>query len=133
MVTRVSQICADIKVFQSDAMTGSDHNWMNPLQETRDDRVEVVQQQCQELGMDCSVFVLSHNGLGPTNIIANGDRIVAIDWEMAGYAPLEWVRTKFAICGVLCVEHVHREPNGECPVRVERNDEYPVRVEQRFG
>ncbi len=54
-------------------------------------RVEVLQQHCKELGMDCSVFVLSHNDLGPTNIIINGDRIVVLDWEMAGYAPLEWV------------------------------------------
>ncbi|KAK4155048.1 kinase-like domain-containing protein [Chaetomidium leptoderma] len=131
VATRVSQVCLDIKVFQSNAMTGSDYNWMNPLQETRDDRVEVVQQQCEELGMDCSsVFVLAHNDLGPTNIIVNGDRIGVIDWEMAGYVPLEWVRTKFAVCGVLCVERVHREPS---PVRVERNGEYPVRVEQRLG
>jgi hypothetical protein len=87
VVTRVVEICAEIKVFQSNAMTGSDCNWMSPLQEPRDDRVEVLQQQCQELGMDCSVFILSHNGLGPTNMIVNGDRIVVIDWEMAGYAP----------------------------------------------
>jgi thiamine kinase-like enzyme len=49
-------------------------------------RVEVLKQHCKELGMDCSVFVLSHNDLGPTNIIVNGNRIVVLDWEMAGYA-----------------------------------------------
>ena len=52
------------------------------------------------------VFILSHNGLGPTNIIVGGDRIAVFDWEMAGYAPLEWVRTQFAVCGVLNVERV---------------------------
>jgi hypothetical protein len=136
VVTCVAKICAEIKDYQSNAMTGSDCNWMSPMQETRDDRVEVLQQQCQELGMDCSVFVLAHNDLGPTNIILNGDRIVVIDWEMAGYVPLEWVRTKFAVCGALNVERITRPSvvrDGEPPVRVERNDEYRVRVEQRLG
>ncbi|KAH6641670.1 kinase-like domain-containing protein [Chaetomium tenue] len=134
VVSRVSQICADLSAFTSDTMTASDSNWMNPLQETRDDSVEATQQQCEALGMDCSVFVLAHNDLGPTNIIVDGDRIVVIDWEMAGYVPLEWVRTKFAICGVLCVERVHaRGPGGEGPVRVERNGAYPVGVKRRLG
>lgn len=86
--------------------------------------------------MDCSVFILSHNDLGPTNIILGGDRIVVIDWERAGYVPLEWVRTKFAICGALNVERVNRPDvvrDGEPPVRIEHNDEYRVRVEQRLG
>lgn len=133
MVTRVSQICADTSAIRCNAMTGSDSSWMNPLQEIRDDRVETIQQQCEALGMDCSVFVLAHNDLGPTNIIVDGDRVTVIDWEMAGYVPLEWVRTKFAICGVLGVEHVYREPGGEGPVRVERSGEYPARVEKRLG
>ncbi|EAQ85825.1 hypothetical protein CHGG_07078 [Chaetomium globosum CBS 148.51] len=84
---------------------------------------------CEALGMDCSVFVLAHNDLGPTNIIVDGDRIVVVDWQMAGYVPLEWVRTKFASCGVLGVERVRtRGPGGEGPVRVtaERNGEYRV-------
>lgn len=42
VVTRVAEICAEIKVSQSNAMTGSDCNWMSPLQEPRDDRVEVL-------------------------------------------------------------------------------------------
>ena len=135
VVTRVSQICADTSAFMSRSMTASDGNWMNPLQETRDDRgIETIQRQCEALGMDCSVFVLAHNDLGPTNIIVDdGDRVTVIDWEMAGYVPREWVRTKFAVCGVLGVERVHREPGGEGPVRVERSGEYPVRVERRLG
>lgn len=56
--------------------------------------------------MDFSTFILSHNDLRPTNIIVNGDRIAVIEFELAGYAPLAWVRTKFAVCGVLQVERV---------------------------
>lgn len=81
--------------------------------------------------MDCSVFVLSHNDFGPTNIIVNRDRIIVIDWKMAGYVPLEWVRTKFAVCGVLDVERVARPSvvhDGKPSVLVELDDEYRVRV-----
>lgn len=135
VVTRVVEICAEIKVFRSNVMTGLDYNWMNPMQEPRDDRVEALQQHCQGLGMDCSVFILSHNDLGPTNIIVKRDRIAVIDWEMAGYVPLEWVRTKFAICGALNVERVTRPSvvrDGEPPV-LELDDEYRMRVEQKLG
>jgi thiamine kinase-like enzyme len=112
VVTRVAEVCAEIKVFRSNAMTGSDH-WMNPMQETRGDRAAVLQQQCRDLGLDCSMFILSHNDLGPTNIIVNEERIAVIDWEMAGYVLLERVRTKFAICGALDVERVTRR-RAEC-------------------
>ena len=67
VVTYVAKSCAEINVFWSKAMTGLDYNWMNPMQEPRDDRVEALQQQCQELGMDCSGFILSHIDLGWTH------------------------------------------------------------------
>ncbi|KAK4201564.1 kinase-like domain-containing protein [Triangularia verruculosa] len=126
VATRVSKICAEIKVFQSNVLTGVDYNWMDPLHKPGDYRVEVLQQHCKELGMDCSVFVLSHNDLGPTNIIVNGNRIMVLDWEMAGYVPLEWVRTKFAICGALCAERV----SSTC---VEHNNDHQMWVEQKLG
>ena len=136
VVTRVGEICAELKTFQSSSLTNSDPNWMNPMVETLDKRPEVFQQQCQDLGMDCSVFVFSHNDLGPTNIIVDGDRVIVIDWEMAGYVPLEWVRTKFNICGALEVERVTGRSEVlevELPIRIEKNNEYRVRVEKRLG
>lgn len=54
--------------------------------------------------MDCSKFVFGHCDLGPTNIFVDRDQFTLIDWEMAGYVPLEWLRTKFAICGAMNVE-----------------------------
>lgn len=123
---RISEICSELKAFRSDVLTGVDHNWLDPLQELRDYGVQALQKHCEELGMDCSTFVLSHNDLGPTNIIINGDRIAVLDWELAGYSPLAWVRTKFAICGALQVEGVGR-------ASVETDSEYRVRVEQKLG
>ncbi|KAF7865827.1 hypothetical protein EAF04_005992 [Stromatinia cepivora] len=127
VVTRVAEICLELKNFQACSMTGIDFNWMDPLREPgqRDYRPESLQKHCETLGMDCSTFVLSHNDLGPTNILINGDRITVIDWELAGYCPLAWVRTKFAICGALDVSRV---VNG----MLEIDGEYRVRVEKKL-
>jgi hypothetical protein len=126
VVTRIGEICSELKTFQSDALTGVDYEWIDPFQTHRDYSVQALQKHCEALGMDCSVFVLSHNDLGPTNIIVNGDRIAVLDWELAGYCPLAWVRTKFAVCGAL-----HAERVGSAGVEV--NSEYRVRVERRAG
>jgi aminoglycoside phosphotransferase (APT) family kinase protein len=126
VATRVSEICSELQAFRSNVLTGTDHDWIDPLREQRDYGAEALQKHCEELGMDCSTFVLSHNDLGPTNIIVNGDRIAVLDWELAGYCPLAWVRTKFAICGALQVERVRI-------TGVETNSEYRVRVERKLG
>ncbi|KAI1465096.1 uncharacterized protein F4812DRAFT_131461 [Daldinia caldariorum] len=50
------------------------------------------------LGMDCSTFVFSHNDLSPTNIIVDQKGVIGIiDWELAEYVPREWIRTKFGV------------------------------------
>lgn len=58
-----------------------------------------LRKSCLELGMDCSTLVFYHCDLGPSNILvdkANGS-IGIIDWETAGFVPVEWIRTKFRV------------------------------------
>lgn len=128
VVTRVAEICMELKNFQSPAMTGIDIHWMDPLRESgqQDYRTESLQKHCESLGMDCSTFVFSHNDLGPTNILVDGDKVTVIDWELAGYCPLEWVRTKFAVCGALNVSRIRDNV-------YEVDDEYRVRVEKKLA
>lgn len=126
VVSRVAEICVEIKGFESNVLTGVDYNWLDPLQEPGTQTVDLLQQHCEELGMDSSVFVLTHNDLGPTNIMVKGERIMVLDWELAGYVPLEWVRTKFGVCGAYCVE---RGRGAE----LERDFEYTCRVERKLG
>jgi hypothetical protein len=62
---------------------------------------------CREMGMDCSDLVFYHADLGPGNIIIEnspssegrlgGGSIGIIDFEIAGYLPRGWVRTKFRL------------------------------------
>jgi hypothetical protein len=41
--------------------------------------------------------------LGPSNIVVNPDgcSIGLIDWELAGFVPRHWIRTKFHVCSRL--------------------------------
>jgi hypothetical protein len=60
-----------------------------------------LQASCELLGMDCLNLVFSHNDLGPTNIIVEDEpksgKIGILDFEVAGYFPRSWIRTKFRI------------------------------------
>ncbi|CDM37734.1 unnamed protein product [Penicillium roqueforti FM164] len=67
----------------------------------RDFRPQELTENCQMLGMDCSTFVFYHADLGPVNIIVEdipkAGTIGIIDWEIAGYVPKGWIRTKFRL------------------------------------
>ncbi|KAJ5623595.1 hypothetical protein N7490_012200 [Penicillium lividum] len=54
---------------------------------------------CTEMSMDVSKLVFYHCDLGPTNLLVDVSTgsLGIIDWELAGYVPIEWVRTKFRI------------------------------------
>ncbi|KAH8760747.1 hypothetical protein BGZ57DRAFT_582925 [Hyaloscypha finlandica] len=56
---------------------------------------------CKAMGMDCSSFVFYHADLGPTNIIVedkpSSGRVGIIDFEISGYFPRGWIRTKFRL------------------------------------
>jgi hypothetical protein len=60
-----------------------------------------LQAACKRLGMDCSSFVFYHADLGPTNIIVENvpisGEIGIIDFEIAGFFPRSWIRTKFRL------------------------------------
>ncbi|KZM26562.1 uncharacterized protein EKO05_0005361 [Ascochyta rabiei] len=60
-----------------------------------------IKNSCEEIGMDCSDLVFYHADLGPTNIIVEDKPrtggIGVIDFEIAGYLPRDWVRTKFRL------------------------------------
>jgi hypothetical protein len=65
-----------------------------------------LEASCREMGMDCFDIVFYHADLGPGNIIIEdspsegrpgGGSICIIDFEIAGYLPRGWVRTKFRL------------------------------------
>lgn len=60
-----------------------------------------LQKGCNLMGMDCSKFVFYHADLAPGNImvedIPETGTVGIIDWEVAGFFPRGWIRTKFRI------------------------------------
>lgn len=58
-----------------------------------------LQKNALELGMDCSSLVFYHCDLGPSNILVDlsNSSVGIIDWEIAGFVPAEWIKTKFRI------------------------------------
>lgn len=117
----IAEVCYELAAFESDNITKTDLNWMNPLCKQRDNTPKALRKHCKGLGMDCSIYIFSHNDLGLTNIlIDNRNRLAVIDWDIAGYCPWAWMRTKFAICGALDVERVRK---------VETDSKYRMLVE----
>ena len=56
---------------------------------------------CKELGMDCDVTVLHHCDMGPGNVIVDqsqGCKVGLVDFEVTGFVPKDWIRTKFCVC-----------------------------------
>lgn len=80
-----------------------------------------------ELGMDCSDLVLHHCDLGPQNVIVDlENKIVGvIDWEMAGFVPRDWVRTKFCVSWAMDFDFPGED--------VQLSKEWRERVQVRLG
>ncbi|KAK2053898.1 hypothetical protein LY76DRAFT_597445 [Colletotrichum caudatum] len=126
-VDRIVDICKELVLYggKSTAICGVDgkhiyENWLSrPGQADKGPRAQL--DSCTELGMDCSDLVLSHNDMGPQNVIVDLARtrtdkessIGIIDWEMAGFVPRAWIRTKFRICGAMDLDFPgHTDEDG---------------------
>ncbi|KAL9091071.1 MAG: hypothetical protein Q9165_004998 [Trypethelium subeluteriae] len=75
-------------------------NWLLVPRAKRDYTPENLRANCEELGMDCSDCVFYHADLAPTNVLVVEDgpltgRVGLVDFELAGFFPKSWVRTKF--------------------------------------
>jgi hypothetical protein len=134
-VRRIVDICRELSVWQSSAMTGVDggefpETWLDLCRPSYSFKPHDLQKTCAGLGMDCSTFYLWHSDLGPHNILINAGEpgaVGIIDWEIAGFVPLAWVRTKFSVSWGL--DFAWPEVHGDDPSL----REWRERVERQFG
>lgn len=121
-IGKVADICDALATWKSDSIAGVDGNQLlerylikpsssssNSYNGKRVGEVLSPKQllkNCTEMSMDVSKFVFYHCDLGPTNILVDvgTGSLSIIDWEVAGYVPVEWVRTKFRLSAGIDLE-----------------------------
>ncbi|AEO60408.1 hypothetical protein MYCTH_2120439 [Thermothelomyces thermophilus ATCC 42464] len=103
-VSRIAGICTELAAWTGDGIHGVDGRnlsdlYLTPLHGIEDMSPQNLLRNCANFGMDCSQFVFYHCDLGPGNIIIDpGERSFGVvDWEMAGFVPREWIRTKVRV------------------------------------
>jgi aminoglycoside phosphotransferase len=104
-VRRIAQICSELSVWTGESMCGVDGRHLSDAYLTKENPPDCSPQHllgtCKNVGMDCSKLLFYHCDLGPGNIIVNDAKEICgiIDWETAGFVPIEWIRTKFRVSG----------------------------------
>jgi hypothetical protein len=102
----VVSICKFLESRENDMLSGVDgKNVLEPFLikygAKEDYSPHNLLQGCELMGMDCSKFVFYHADLGPGNIMVEDTpetgTVGIIDWEVAGFFPRGWIRTKFRI------------------------------------
>lgn len=97
-IGRVAEICGQMSKWKGEAVCGVDGaQLLEEYLTAKDNSLEHLQKSCAEMGMDMSSLVFYHCDLGPGNILVDPATrgIGIIDWELAGYVPRAWIRTKF--------------------------------------
>lgn len=105
-VNAVVKVCETLESWKGDRIAGVDgrsipEQYLVKYGADYNYDTENLRQACESMGMDCSEFVFYHADLGPGNIIVEDipetGSVGIIDWEIAGYFPRGWIRTKFLI------------------------------------
>lgn len=105
-VHRVAARCEKMAEWNGKEISGVDGGQLTELYLRKDKSLvlDVLRDNCIGIGMDVSSLVFYHCDLGPGNILVEPDDdrgISIIDWEVAGYVPREWIRTKYHLSSAL--------------------------------
>ncbi|KAH6699584.1 kinase-like domain-containing protein [Verticillium dahliae] len=113
-IGQVAEICNRLAAWKGDIVGGVDGRQLleRYLVKGNSKMTDALSPQqllknCTEMSMDISTLVFYHCDLGPTNILVNVSTgsLGIIDWELAGYVPIEWVRTKFRLSAGMDFSH----------------------------
>lgn len=105
-IGKIADICSCLASWRGDIISGVDGRQLSEryLAKFNSKTADALSPQqlmnnCTEISMDISTLVFYHCDLGPTNILVDVSTgsLGIIDWEIAGYVPIEWIRTKFRL------------------------------------
>ncbi|KAK4149056.1 hypothetical protein C8A00DRAFT_47261 [Chaetomidium leptoderma] len=126
-VSRIAGICKELAAWTGNGIHGVDGRnlsdlYLTPLHGVEDMSPRNLLGNCANLRMDRSLFVFYHCDLGPGNIIVDpGQRSLAVvDWEMAGFVPREWIRTKVRVSSGLDLPGDNDDSRQEWRSRLQR-------------
>lgn len=107
-IHKVADVCDRLAAWKGNTISGVDGHQLLERYLIKDNSrmadalaPEQLLKNCAQMSMDVSSLVFYHCDLGPTNLLVDVSTgsLGIIDWELAGYVPIEWVRTKFRISG----------------------------------
>ncbi|KAJ5742671.1 uncharacterized protein N7511_011242 [Penicillium nucicola] len=105
-IGKVADVCKQLTAWKGDIIGGVDGHQLleRYLVKGNNKMADALSPQqllknCTEMSMDVSNLAFYHCDLGPTNLLVNTltGSLGIIDWELAGYVPIEWIRTKFRL------------------------------------
>ncbi|KAI3324255.1 hypothetical protein HD806DRAFT_63569 [Xylariaceae sp. AK1471] len=103
-VNAIVDVCQEMAEWKGDQVSGVDKQHVSEfflVTPPGSDNFSLVPAGCEAIGMDCSSVVFYHADLGPTNIIVEDEpksgKLGIIDFEIAGYFPRGWIRTKIRL------------------------------------
>ncbi|CRK45976.1 hypothetical protein BN1723_006817, partial [Verticillium longisporum] len=115
---QVAEICNRLAAWKGDIIGGVDRRQLleRYLVKGNTKMTDALSPQqllknCTEMAMDVSTLVFYHCDLGPKNILVDVSTgsLGIIDWELAGYVPIEWVRTKFRLSAGMDFSHENED------------------------
>ncbi|KAM9883281.1 hypothetical protein VDGL01_02554 [Verticillium dahliae] len=117
-IAQVAEICNRLAAWKGDIIGGVDRRQLleRYLVKGNTKMTDALSPQqllknCTEMAMDVSTLVFYHCDLGPKNILVDVSTgsLGIIDWELAGYVPIEWVRTKFRLSAGMDFSHENED------------------------
>ncbi|KAH6624409.1 hypothetical protein B0J18DRAFT_428158 [Chaetomium sp. MPI-SDFR-AT-0129] len=114
MLPKVADVCDCLATWKGDIIGGVDGHQLleRYLVKGNSKTADALSPQqllknCTEMAMDVSTLVFYHCDLGPTNLLVDVSTgsLGIIDWELAGYVPVDWVRTKFRLSAGMDFNH----------------------------
>ncbi|KAJ6102805.1 hypothetical protein N7486_005232 [Penicillium sp. IBT 16267x] len=129
-ISKVADVCNHLAAWKGDIIAGVDgcqllERYLIKGNSKMADALSAQQllKICTEMGMDVSRLVFYHCDLGPTNLLVDTSTgaLGIIDWELAGYVPIEWVRTKFRLSAGMDLNHGDEDSKTDWRGRVSKH------------
>jgi hypothetical protein len=120
---QIVDTCVELSAVSGQSMTGITGDPLAELWLSKDNAEtpgsytpDVLLQNCQDIGMDCSNLVFQQNNLTPlTFTIDESGKLLGIyHWQDAGFLPKDWIATKGRFnSSLLAVNRMRSWPRGE--------------------